>query len=400
MVKCILFHVKKYNEYSLLPYYAYSCGVYDWQAELPSPNPDILFYSFCPLLLQLPKPFPLKSFFFFFSLAMVSFAEIKASNALINDATAPRVAVFVGGTSGIGRLTIKALVSTGASTRIYLVGRKSSEDRMQAFIQELSTINPKAEVIWIEGEVSLLAETKRVCQIIKSKESRIDLLFLTTGYTPFGPRVETAEGIEIAQSLEYYSRMLFIIHLLPLLSKAEAPKVVSVLGGGLEKTTIDLDDLDLKKPGNFGGVKAQMQYVTMNTTTLDKLANENPAITFIHSWPGWVSTGNVRRGRDPNSFMAWLVWLFLEPLITLLSFSDDESAQRHLFQSTSAAFGGRGVPWKGKTGVNSMQGQVDGLFLVNYKCDCTPNAKVMSVLREKAQEKIRDHTQEVLRPYL
>jgi NAD(P)-dependent dehydrogenase (short-subunit alcohol dehydrogenase family) len=331
---------------------------------------------------------------------MVSYKEIQASNALINDATAPRVAVFVGGTSGIGKFTVRALVATGASVRIYLVGRKSSEERMHTFIQELLAINPKAEVIWTEGEVALLAETKRVCEAIKSKESRVDLLFLTAGYAPFGTRRETAEGLEIAQSLEYYSRMLFVLHLLPLLDKAEAPKVVSVLAGGLERATIDLDDLDLKKPGNFGGVKAQMQYTAMNTTTLEKLANDNPNVTFIHSWPGWVNTGNVRRGSDPNSIMAWFVWLILEPLIGLFAFSDEESGQKHLFQSTSAAFGGRGVPWKGKPGINSLGKPADGLFLVNYKCDCTPNAKVMPLLREKALGKIWDHTQEVLRPYL
>ena len=331
---------------------------------------------------------------------MVSYKEIQASNALINDATAPRVAVFVGGTSGIGKFTVKALVATGASVRIYLVGRKSSEERMHAFIQELRAINPKAEVIWTEGEVALLAETKRVCEAIKSKESRVDLLFLTAGYAPFGTRRETAEGLEIAQSLEYYSRMLFVLHLLPLLGEAEAPKVVSVLAGGLERATIDLDDLDLKKPGNFGGIKAQTQYAAMNTTTLEKLANDNPNVTFIHSWPGWVNTGNVRRSSDPNSIMAWFVWLILEPLIGLFGFSDEESGQRHLFQSTSAAFGGSGVPWKGKPGINSLEKPADGLFLVNFKCDCTPNAKVMSSLREKAQGKIWGHTQEVLQPYL
>jgi NAD(P)-dependent dehydrogenase (short-subunit alcohol dehydrogenase family) len=331
---------------------------------------------------------------------MVSYKEIQASNALINDATVPRVAVFVGGTSGIGKFTVRALVATGASVRIYLVGRKSSEERMHAFIQELHAINPKAEVIWTEGEVALLAETKRVCEAIKSKESSVDLLFLTAGYAPFGTRRETAEGLEIVQSLEYYSRMLFVLHLLPLLGEAEAPKVVSVLAGGLERTTIDLDDLDLKKPGNFGFIKAQMQYAAMNTTTLEKLANDNPNVTFIHSWPGSVNTGNVRRGLDPNSIMAWVVWLILEPLIGLFGFSEEESGQRHLFQSTSAAFGGRGVLWKGKPGINSLEKPADGLFLVNYKCDCTLNAKVMHLLREKALGKIWDHTQEVLRPYL
>ncbi|CAM0140893.1 hypothetical protein VKS41_008882 [Umbelopsis sp. WA50703] len=330
---------------------------------------------------------------------MVSYKDILASNALINDATAPRVAVFVGGTSGIGKFTIKALVATGASVRIYLVGRKSSEERMHAFIQELHAINPKAEVIWTEGEIALLAETKRVCEIIKGKESRVDLLFLTAGYAPFGTRRETAEGLEIAQSLEYYSRMLFVLHLLPLLGEVEAPKVVSVLGGGLERANVDLDDLDLKKPGNFGSLKAQMQYRAMNTTTMEKLANDNPNVTFIHSSPGLVNTGNVRRG-DPNAIIAWFIRFILEPLIGLFAFSDEESGQRHLFQSTSAAFGGRGVQWKGRPGINSLEKPANGLFLINYKCDCTPNAKVMPLLRAKALGKIWDHTQEVLRPYL
>ena len=332
---------------------------------------------------------------------MVSYKEIQASNALINDTTAPRVAVFVGGTSGIGNFTLRALVATGTSMRIYLVGRKSSSERMHTFIQELHAINPKAEVIWTEGEVALLAETKRVCESIKSKESRIDLLFLTTGYAPFGTRRETAEGLEIAQSLEYYSRILFILHLLPLLNAAESPKVVSVLAGGLERaSSVDLNDLDLKEPGNFGAMKAQTQYPTMKTATLEKLADDNPNVTFVHSWPGLVNTGNVRRGSEPNSVMAWFVWLVLEPLIGLFAMSDEVSGQRHLFQSTSAAFGGRGVAWKGKPGINSRGEPGDGLFLVNYKCDCTPNAKVMPLLRERAQGKIWKHTQEVLGPYL
>jgi NAD(P)-dependent dehydrogenase (short-subunit alcohol dehydrogenase family) len=331
---------------------------------------------------------------------MVSYKDIQASNALINDATAPRVAVFVGGTSGIGKFTVRALVATGASMRIYLVGRKLSEEPMKAFIRELHAINSKAEVIWTEGEVSLLTETKRICEVIKSKESRVDLLFLTAGYAPFGTRKETVEGLEVVQSLEYYSRMLFILHLLPLLEKAEAPKVVSVLAGGLERATVDLDDLDLKKPGNFGGVKAQTQYAAMNTVTLEKLANENPNVTFIHSWPGAVNTGNLLRGPDPNSITAWLFWLVLQPLMFFVAFSDEESGERHLFQSTSAAFGGRGVAWQGKLGVNSLGKEANGLFLVNNKCDCTPNAKVMPILRDKAQEKIWNHTQEVLRPYL
>ena len=331
---------------------------------------------------------------------MVSSKEIRASNALINDATAPRVAVFAGGTSGIGKFTILALVSTGASVRIYLIGRKSAEERSRVFIEELHAINPKAEVLWTEGEVSLLTEVKRVCEVIKERESRVDLLFLSAGYAPFAGRKETAEGVEVAQSLEYYSRMLFILHLLPLLHDSESPRVISVLAGGLERGTLDLDDLDLQKPGNFGGPKAHMQYVAMNTTTLDKLAADNPDITFIHSWPGWVNTGNIPKGLEPNSLTAWLVRLLFEPLMGLFSISDDDCGQRNLFQSTSAAFGGRGVPWTGKPGRNSREEATGGVFLVNYKCECTPNVKTVTRLREGARDRVWEHTQGVLGPYL
>lgn len=334
---------------------------------------------------------------------MVSSTDILASNALINDSTAPRVSVFAGGTSGIGKLTIEALVATGASVKIYLIGRKSSEERANTFIQELQTTNPQAEIIWTEGEIALLSETKRICEVIKTKESRVDLLFLTAGYAPFGARRETSEGIEFAQSLEYYSRMLFVLNLLPALRAAEAPRVVTVMSGGMERrNTIDLDDIDLKKPGNFSFLKAQLQYGTLNTVFLDKLASEHPDVTFIHSYPGWVNTGNVRRGlySDSTSITAWLVWLVLEPMIYLFSTSDEVSAQRFLFQSTSAAFGGRGTPWKGKPGINTLEKPENGLFLASHKCDCTPNAKVLASLREEAQGKVWDHTLEILKPYL
>ena len=115
---------------------------------------------------------------------MVSYKEIRASNALINDATAPRVAVFAGGTSGIGELTVKELVATGASVKIYLVGRKSSEERTRAFIEELRAVNSKAEVIWTEGEISLLAETKRICELIKDKERHITCSSLPRAMRP------------------------------------------------------------------------------------------------------------------------------------------------------------------------------------------------------------------------
>lgn len=333
---------------------------------------------------------------------MPPYKDIIASNALLDESNVPTVSVFAGGTSGIGHLMLRALVGTGLSVKIYLIGRKSSQERGARLIKECREVNPKAEIVWLEGEISLMAETKRICEIIKGREVQIDLLFLTAGFSPMGgPRKVTDEAFEVAQALEYYSRMLFIMQLLPLIEKAKSPRVVSVLGGGLEKANMETDDIELKKPGNFSFLKAQPHYVTLNTVTLDKLATDHPHVTFLHTWPGMVDTGNVWRGvGDPNSIKGWVIWLTLVPLIWLVKQSDEYAAQRNLFMGTSAAFGGQGTPWKGKPGITTRQEQKGGLFIVNWKGDCTPNTKNIDSLRENAQPKVWAHVQDVLRPYL
>ena len=116
---------------------------------------------------------------------MVHLTKIKESNAQIDEETAPRIAVFVGGTSGIGKITLGAIAKLGTKFKAYVVGRKASKATFQPFIEELHTANPNASIIWVEGQVTLLSEVKRICDYIKTLETSIDLLFLTTGYVPF-----------------------------------------------------------------------------------------------------------------------------------------------------------------------------------------------------------------------
>lgn len=123
----------------------------------------------------------------------IPLSQIRASNALIGSPTsssgpsyAPRVAVFVGATSGIGKATLSLLVSKGTPLRAYVVGR--SESAQRAFLDELRAANPKAEIVFLEAQVSLMAETRRVCDEIAQRESEVDLLFMSAGYLPFGGR--------------------------------------------------------------------------------------------------------------------------------------------------------------------------------------------------------------------
>ncbi len=64
---------------------------------------------------------------------MVPITLVRQSNAQLNQSNAPRVSVFVGGTSGVGKLTVDGLVRSGVSMKVYIVGRPSSEALHTAF---------------------------------------------------------------------------------------------------------------------------------------------------------------------------------------------------------------------------------------------------------------------------
>ena len=81
---------------------------------------------------------------------------------------------------------LSCVLATGLSARNYLVGRSAAEERMLAFIGGMQVINPKAQVIWTQAEVSLLAEANNVCRDIGKRESCVDLLFMSAGYAPSG----------------------------------------------------------------------------------------------------------------------------------------------------------------------------------------------------------------------
>jgi NADP-dependent 3-hydroxy acid dehydrogenase YdfG len=122
---------------------------------------------------------------------MVNISSIIQSNKELDESTIPRVAVFVGGTAGIGQLTLGAITRLGTNFKAYIIGRKATEALFKPFLTELQEANPKARLIWIEGEVSLLSEVHRICNHIKSLETSIELLFMTTGYAPFRARQST-----------------------------------------------------------------------------------------------------------------------------------------------------------------------------------------------------------------
>ncbi|KAF2659741.1 hypothetical protein K491DRAFT_590380 [Lophiostoma macrostomum CBS 122681] len=305
---------------------------------------------------------------------MVNIAQIRQSNSLISASTAPRVAVFVGGTSGIGTAAVASIARLNTPVKAYVIGRKSSEAFFRTFAADLQQANPDANLIFLEGEISLLAEVKR----------------------------NTVEGLDTSHALSFYSRMCCTENLLPLLRLSGRARVVTVLAGGLEGATyFNEDDLNLEKNGAFGAIATQRHMGAMNTLFLERLAEDpkNSSITFMHSHPGIVRTGNVFRGWAEGGWGIWMATVFMDPLLRLIAFSDEESAERYLYQITSGAFGGQGVRIEGAESGQTTKGKVaGGLFLVGRYCDAVMNEKEMAKLRVTAQEKVWEKTYQIIGP--
>ncbi|KAF4414914.1 short-chain dehydrogenase [Fusarium acutatum] len=290
-------------------------------------------------------------------------AQIRASNAQLTEATTPRTAVFIGATDGIGKRALAELVSHGFPLKAYIIGRDQARD--QSLLAELYTTNNQVELVYLEGQISLMSEVIRLTSYILEKEKEIDLLFHSAGFLPLLGRQETDEGLELSTAVAYFSRLAFILRLLPRLQAAVksghkqfSPRIISILAAGNESVDLFLNDLSLKEPGHFSVPIYARHVATMVTLAMKHLAEEpgNENIVFIHAHPGRVSTDLVRKSWGDR-------WDGSAPLaaapsaMPLSQWTPEEAGEKALYLMTSAEYGGKGV--------NVMEGRSPGLTVTS-----------------------------------
>ncbi|PMD50483.1 NAD(P)-binding protein [Hyaloscypha bicolor E] len=332
---------------------------------------------------------------------MVALDVVHASNARLRELGPDLVALFVGGTSGIGEFTLKAFVQNTISPRVYLVGRNASAaDRI---IKECRELNKEGKVEFLKADVTELKEVDLVCKEIQKREKKINLLFQTQGNLTLNGRNENPEGLDRKFTLNYYSRMRFVYNLLPQLrtASAEPPhfsRTLSVLGAGHEGA-INLTDLDLKT--TFSGARCAAHTIVMNDFMAEEFAAREHGISFLHTSPGVVNTGLTRE----LPIWARALMKVATPLLSLFFVSADETGQRQLFLASSGIYPpakpaqgaplAAGVPFPKDFSVSKgSNGKVgSGAYLVNWNGDISGNEKILSDYREKGVGKtVWEHT--------
>ena len=130
---------------------------------------------------------------------MVNLDVVRSANAALVKSQ-PLVAVFIGGTSGIGEFTVKALArthgETGQGLRLYIIGRNASA--AEATFSECRAVCPRGQFIFVQADnLALLNDVDEVSSKFmdiekregpKDGKPRIDLLVMSTGSAIFAPR--------------------------------------------------------------------------------------------------------------------------------------------------------------------------------------------------------------------
>jgi NADP-dependent 3-hydroxy acid dehydrogenase YdfG len=115
---------------------------------------------------------------------MVTLKDVRTSNEQLKNSDVPIVALFIGATSGIGKGTLLQLARHVPVLKVYIVGR--SQRAAAAQLEQLTSVNPDGEFIFMETEISLIGNVDRICEEIKLKEDKLDILYLSPGCPLWG----------------------------------------------------------------------------------------------------------------------------------------------------------------------------------------------------------------------
>ncbi|KAL1660661.1 hypothetical protein GGF50DRAFT_130112 [Schizophyllum commune] len=215
---------------------------------------------------------------------MPSLATVREFNSHVTPVAKPPVAVFVGGTSGIGRGMARAFAHhMKGNARLIIIGRnKSAADALIASLP--SPANTLSS--FIPCEASLMRSIDAACaQLAKRDVDKLNYLVLSVGEFVGFSHEETEEGVDKNYAALFFGRFRWIRNLAPMLDRAaeagEEAKVMSVARAG-KGGPVDWDDLDGKKSLR----QQRLSAPTYQDLMLQGFAKRHPNVAFTHSYPG------------------------------------------------------------------------------------------------------------------
>src|ERR1700691_1093446 len=150
-----------------------------------------------------------------------------------------KLAVVTGATGGLGYETALALAAAGAD--VLVTGRNAEKGRVA--IERIQRAVPSANVRFEALDLARLASIRAFAAKMVANGQPLDLLINNAGVMDLPTRRLTEDGFEMQFGTNHLGHFALTALLLPLLRKAQAPRVVNVSSLAHRGGKIDFDNL-------------------------------------------------------------------------------------------------------------------------------------------------------------
>ena len=151
--------------------------------------------------------------------------------------------VVTGATGGIGYQTALALAAAGADVVIAARNREKAHRAMANITREV----PDARICFEEVDLASLESVRAFAARLGSQPRPVDLLINNAAVMTPPRRLVTPDGFELQFATNYLSHFALTGLLLPVLRRAQSPRVVTLSSLAARGGAIDFDDLQSER---------------------------------------------------------------------------------------------------------------------------------------------------------
>jgi NAD(P)-dependent dehydrogenase (short-subunit alcohol dehydrogenase family) len=241
---------------------------------------------------------------------------------------AGRTVLITGANSGLGLRSAEALAGKGARV---LMGCRN-EAKAKAALDEVRAVATGPEPEVVRMDLADLASVRAAAEQVGGSVERLDVLMNNAGVMAV-PLAQTADGFEMQFGTNHLGHFALTGLLLPVLGRAESPRVVTTSSTAHRMGRMRWDDLNWKQ-GRYMKWAAYGQSKLANllfTFELDRRARAAGSdVVAVAAHPGYASTHLQATSSGRNIFKA----AFFDVGNRLLAQSDAMGALPQLYAAT------------------------------------------------------------------
>lgn len=261
-------------------------------------------------------------------------------------------AVVTGATSGLGLEASRMLAGAGAD--VVLVGRDAAKGA--DVLRQIGDGAPRGNLRFEQIDLASLGSVATGATRLLAEGRPIDILLNNAGIMAPPKRLTTKDGFEAQFGTNHLAHFALTGHLLPLLRKSAAPRVISVASLAALFGRINFDDLQAERGYSDMGVYSQSKLA--NLLFINELARRSAAggwtITALAAHPGLSRTSLFKKTPDEMGFADRLGRIFsphfsqsaIDGALPLVAAATDPEARPGDYYGPRDWFGLKGRPAK------------------------------------------------------